>query len=155
MSNGKNGKWKFWGTVVGAIIVAGMGAYATINTAIIQNTGAKQSSVEALARQNQETVKQINEVVIPGIQKITHDQTKEIITLREKLAMMRGEFNEFRRSAGRVNRRNFRPNSGALSSQGSGSEPEKAKIERLVKEKMKSIPKLHVQQTPELEELTK
>ena len=86
--NGKAAKWKFWSM----IIVAALGAYASIMASWINARGAKESSVKVI-------VDRIDSKVLPRIEEVLNKQNEEInklkdknSDLRERLAKIEGMF---------------------------------------------------------------
>lgn len=70
-------KWKFWTLVV----TAGVSIYASTISTFINSNGAKEASLKELVRQ-------VNEVVLPDIQKELELLREDNIKIRERLAGM-------------------------------------------------------------------
>jgi len=74
----KSSKYK----LIGVIIVALLGTYGTVMSTMIQATSAKESSVKAI-------VNQLNDVVIPGLQKVIDRQLDSLDELSERNSVLR------------------------------------------------------------------
>lgn len=74
----KSAKYK----LIGIIIVGLLGTYGTVMSTLIQSTSAKESSVKAI-------VNQLNDVVIPGLQKVIDRQLDALDDIKEKNSLLR------------------------------------------------------------------
>ena len=148
MSEEKTSKWKMWAVIISSVL----GAYATVVSTLIQTTGAKQSSVEALAKQNQEMLTQLNNVVLPELDNKAKEQTEYLIIIRERLAKMEGRLDGISSAGLRYLRRNnSNRNSGASLVPATTPKPYKEEIK--IESALKPLSKIQIQQSPQIQQL--